>query len=188
VIGSAAVVTSVRIEIGLEAFCFDTGRALLPAAGQRLRPREGVRLVRRLRARELRRLEGLVAAIRRRSYERDDELQAVIAELIVSERVHVRRIEAQLHRTGGRIPAPIARQAPAPVQNEIVETYSLMIELVDADENPVPNEPFRVQLPDGATETGTLDGAGKAYITGITRSGACKVCFYERDAGAWSKV
>jgi hypothetical protein len=93
-----------------------------------------------------------------------------------------------MHRIGGKIPAPIALEPPAPVQNEIVETYSLMIELIDADENPVPNEPFRVKLPDGVIETGTLDAEGKAYITGITRAGSCKVCFYERDAGAWSQV
>lgn len=182
------MLTSVRIKIGLQAFHFVAGRKAPSQADQPLRPREGVRLLERIHGRELRRLEGLVTALSRRGLTRDEELRRILAQLIVSERVHVQRIEAKIHRTIGKIDAPVERPPPAPIDNEIIETYSLMIELIDADEQPVPGEPFRVKLPDGSVETGTLDDEGKAYITGIERAGTCKVCFYERDAGAWSQI
>lgn len=180
---------SVRIKVGLEAFRFDTGPTLPGEAGPPLRPRDGARLVRRLGARELRQLEGLVTTFGRRTFGVNEDLQRVLAELILSGRVQVRKIEAKVHRTTGRIPLPVEPPPPPlPVDNEIPETHGLMIELIDAAGNPVPGEPFRIKLPDGTIETSSLDDQGKAHITGIARAGNCKVCFYERDAALWSQV
>jgi hypothetical protein len=61
-----------------------------------------------------------------------------------------------------------------------------MIELIDAEGNPVPGEPFRIKLPDGTVRTLTLDDEGKAHVTGIEQPGTCEVCFYKRDASIWA--
>ena len=185
--------TSVHIKVGLEAFRFDTGRAGPAAAdpnevGEPLRPRDGARIVARLGPRELRRLEILVTTPGRRQLHGDEDIRRVLAQQISSGRVLVRPVEAKLHRVSGRIPPPIEFTPPEPVQNEIAETHGLLIELIDADGNPVPGEPFRIQLPDGTIETSSLDDEGKAHITGLERAGTCKVCFYERDAAAWDPV
>jgi hypothetical protein len=185
----AHVFTSVRIRVGLEVFCFDRGHSRDAVEGQ-LRPRDGARLVGRLHARGMiHQLRGLVSGFEGRGPEGDEALQRVLAQLVVSGRVNVRRVEATLHRVSGQIPPPIAAIAPASsVKNEIAEVHSLMIELIDADGNPVPDEPFRIKLPDGSVETDTLDAEGKAFITGIPQAGNCKVCFYERDAAVWNQI
>jgi hypothetical protein len=52
----------------------------------------------------------------------------------------------------------------------------LTFKLVDEDGDPVPGEPFEVELPDGSKVRGTTDTSGKAYISGVPK-GTCKVCF-----------
>lgn len=180
---------NVRIRVGLEEYCFDTGPTLHGGEpGQPLRPRDAVQLVRQLGARELRQLAGLVTPFGRRETATPAEQQRVLNEQLLGGRVRVHRIAAELHRTTGKIPLPIEHIPPPPIDNEIPETHGVMIELIDAEGNPVPSEPFRIKLPDGTVETGTLDGEGKAHITGIPRAGNCKVCFYERDAAIWDQV
>ncbi|PRQ02210.1 hypothetical protein ENSA5_25450 [Enhygromyxa salina] len=179
---------SVRVELGLEEYSFAAGRTARAEAGQPLRPRDGVRLVQRLHAGQLHKLRSLVTATGRRSLGWNKDLRDPLAELVASGHIEVRRLEAQVHRPSGKIPEPIELTPPEPVANEIVEVHGVMIELVDADGNPVPGEPFRIKLPDGTTETSTLDEEGKAHITGIERAGNCKVCFYERDAAVWARV
>lgn len=59
------------------------------------------------------------------------------------------------------------------------------IELLDADGEPVPGEPYKVTLPDGSTVAeGTLDGKGFARVDGID-PGTCKVTFPARDKSCW---
>lgn len=50
------------------------------------------------------------------------------------------------------------------------------IELVDADQKPVPRVPFVVTLPDGTPVKGNLDQNGKVRIEGIDR-GQCTISF-----------
>ena len=64
--------------------------------------------------------------------------------------------------------------------------YWVAIELVDADDQPVPHEPYKLKLPDGEMREGTLDAAGRAYVGDIKASGSCQVCFPEIDAKEWS--
>ncbi|NVB40517.1 hypothetical protein G6O69_21935 [Pseudenhygromyxa sp. WMMC2535] len=71
-------------------------------------------------------------------------------------------------------------------EREPVDTYTVAIELLDAEDNPVPFEPFRIRLPDGSIRTGSLDQYGRARITGIREPGTCQVCFNERDKSNWS--
>lgn len=72
---------------------------------------------------------------------------------------------------------------PAPVPRK---TW-IEIELVDEDDNPVPNQAFRLVLPDGTTRSGTLGENGKYRVSGID-PGTCKVSFPDFDAGEWEKV
>ena len=59
------------------------------------------------------------------------------------------------------------------------------IELVDHNGKPVPGEPYRITLPDGATAAeGTVDDKGRARVDGID-PGTCKVTFPKRDKQCW---
>jgi hypothetical protein len=151
-----------------------------------LRPRDAARVLQRLRPHELRRLRPLAEGAQRRSFTWRDRSETALLELVSSGRVRVRKVPPVQHRVVGQIPEEPELEAPPPVVNEILETHGVMIELIDADGNPVPGEPFRIKLPDGEVVTSTLDDEGKAHITGIEQAGTCKVCFYERDAGVWA--
>lgn len=60
------------------------------------------------------------------------------------------------------------------------------IQLVDADGNPVPNEPYRIEAPDGTASEGSTDNNGVARVDGID-PGNCKISFTALDQQAWSK-
>jgi hypothetical protein len=61
------------------------------------------------------------------------------------------------------------------------------IQLAGEDGKPIPDEPFRVTLPDGSIEEGVLDGDGLARIEGF-ESGNCKVTFPNLDQEAWEEA
>lgn len=179
--------TSIRIQLGLETYQFEIDSGIRVGGGQLLRPAEAARLIQRhISERDLRRLQPLAVRASRRQleWESDGNIRDVLAQLLASARLRVRKSEAVSTQVlGGK------RQedaAPEPVQNQIVETHQVMIELLDAVGNPVPGEPFRIELPDGRVVEGTLDDQGRAQITGIPQAGTCQVCFYRRDAAIWS--
>jgi hypothetical protein len=58
------------------------------------------------------------------------------------------------------------------------------IELVDEEDQPVPGERYKVEVPDGSVAEGTLDEKGFARIDGID-PGTCKITFPELDKEAW---
>ena len=61
------------------------------------------------------------------------------------------------------------------------------IQLVDADGKPVPNEPYRIEAPDGTVTEGCTDSNGVARVDGID-PGNCKISFTALDQQAWSKA
>lgn len=63
-------------------------------------------------------------------------------------------------------------------------TTWIEIELVGEDDKPVPGARYRVTLPDGAVDEGTLDHNGWARIEGFA-DGACQVTFPDLDQEAW---
>ncbi|MEM7158441.1 MAG: hypothetical protein AAF799_36720 [Myxococcota bacterium] len=71
------------------------------------------------------------------------------------------------------------------VEEEVKPTHTLEIELVDEDEEPVPGEPYRVELPSGDIMEGRLNNLGRAMLTGIVDSGNCKVTFPRLDEAVW---
>lgn len=65
--------------------------------------------------------------------------------------------------------------------------FYIEIEMVDADNRPVAGAAYRITLPDGATAVkGTLDGEGRALVSGLTSKGQCRVSFPELDDDAWT--
>jgi hypothetical protein len=58
------------------------------------------------------------------------------------------------------------------------------IELVDEEDQPVPGERYKIELPDGSVAEGTLDEKGFARIDGMD-PGTCKITFPELDKDAW---
>lgn len=61
------------------------------------------------------------------------------------------------------------------------------VELIDEEDQPVPGEKYKIELPDGSVAEGTLDEKGLARIDGID-SGTCKITFPELDKEAWEPV
>lgn len=94
-------------------------------------------------------------------------------------------------RGGGRRNGPIVANTPvtpsqlAGAAGEQEPLHWIQIELVDADDQPVPGEAYEIELPDGERRTGTLDERGLAYVGDIKTAGSCKVCFPSIDAKEW---
>lgn len=61
------------------------------------------------------------------------------------------------------------------------------IELIGMDGNPIPNELYRIALPDGTSVEGRLNERGRARVAGID-PGTCTVTFPELDMEAWEPV
>jgi uncharacterized Zn-binding protein involved in type VI secretion len=60
------------------------------------------------------------------------------------------------------------------------------IELLDQAGKPVPGEQYQIELPDGSTTEGCLDGKGQARVDGID-PGNCKISFLNIDKKSWRK-
>jgi hypothetical protein len=59
------------------------------------------------------------------------------------------------------------------------------IELIDeVTKEPIPNERYRLKLPDGSIREGRLDANGRARVDGIV-PGTAQVCFPDIDANEW---
>lgn len=66
-------------------------------------------------------------------------------------------------------------------------THWISIVLKDENGKPVANEPFRVKLPNGESNTGFLDGDGTARLD-FTDAGTCQVSFPNIDGDDWEFV
>jgi len=65
------------------------------------------------------------------------------------------------------------------------DLHWVQIELIDAEDQPVPGETYRIELPGGEVREGKLDKEGRAYIGGLQQGGTCKVCFPDIDTQEW---
>lgn len=73
-----------------------------------------------------------------------------------------------------------AEQAPGPEEKHFIE-----IELVDDEGNPVANERYFVELPDGTSISGSTDAKGYARVDGID-PGTAKVSFPDLDKKSYT--
>ena len=78
--------------------------------------------------------------------------------------------------TAGEESPAAAEQAP--------ETTWIELELLDAKGNPVPNERYKITMPDGSIKYGRLDNDAKARIEKL-QPGSCQVTFPDRDQEVW---
>lgn len=76
---------------------------------------------------------------------------------------------------------PVALTAPAPAKTWIE------IQLLGEDGKPIAGERYRIELPDGALQEGTLDSQGIARVSDI-ESGDCRITFPDLDEDAWEAV
>jgi len=94
--------------------------------------------------------------------------------------------------TGGPIPEvePEAQKSAAkePAKATAPKTKSWVeINLKDAKGDPVAGERYRIKLPDGSVQEGSLDAFGHAEYYEINR-GTCEVSFPELDDEEWVKA
>lgn len=73
---------------------------------------------------------------------------------------------------------------PADADTQAAQTTWIELELIDSDGKSVPNEPYKITMPDGSIKYGTLDANGKARIEKL-QPGTCQVTFPNRDQEVW---
>ena len=74
---------------------------------------------------------------------------------------------------------------PQDHQTDVSEKQTfLAIELKDTLGNPVPNERYRIKLPDGSIQEGRLDANGRARVDGID-PGSAQISYPDMDADDW---
>jgi hypothetical protein len=76
-------------------------------------------------------------------------------------------------------PSQLTRQQPKE------ELHWIEIELFDDNDEPVADEPYRLELPDGTIRSGKLDADGRAYVGDIVVPGQCRISFPEIDRNEW---
>lgn len=83
---------------------------------------------------------------------------------------------------------PFCEECARAAEEEAAKTANwIEIELVGEDGKPIPDEPYRITLPDGTVEEGTLDDNGVARVEGF-EPGDCQVTFPELDEDAWGQL
>jgi hypothetical protein len=70
--------------------------------------------------------------------------------------------------------------APCPLKKTWIE-----VQLLDQDQNPVPNAKYRLRLPDASISDGNLNDQGMVRIDGII-AGQCDISFPDIDGREWT--
>ena len=68
-----------------------------------------------------------------------------------------------------------------------IEKGWIEIELVGEDDKGIPNQRYRIVLPDGTERTGKTNAHGVARLEGI-KEGTCKIGFPGLEAETWEKA
>lgn len=71
---------------------------------------------------------------------------------------------------------------------EDLAVHSVILELVDTQDQPVAGAAYTLVDPTGRAHSGCLDRQGRAEIREIKKAGRCKVSFPEFDSRAWTYV
>ena len=87
-------------------------------------------------------------------------------------------------RKRAKPPAWTAMVAPAALTAQTEKKTWIEIALKDNEGTAIPNEKYRIKLPDGSTKEGVLDANGRARVDGID-PGTAQVSFPEIDADDW---
>jgi hypothetical protein len=81
---------------------------------------------------------------------------------------------------------PEAKSTAAPPPGKPQKTW-IEIKLVDLDGDPVPDQKYKIDFPDGSSRQNILNSAGDARFTGI-EPGTCTVWFPDIDAREWDRI
>lgn len=84
--------------------------------------------------------------------------------------------DSPLQKSGDAAEKSFSAQSSTETSGSCTETTWVDIELLDDQGNPVPNEPYRLTLPDGRVIEGKLNDQGLAGIDGID-PGDCEIEF-----------
>jgi hypothetical protein len=188
--GAAAIVR--RLRVTAREFVFEGERLRVIRAGQwpSLRPRHDRRYHALLRDVAQARLKKLA---KWSAVSTDEQLALAEAVPLVAEPRHAPISDGILLIRIVVQPSISARQSdPAVTPSQLARQVGqqltwVQIELVDPAGRPVPNEPYRLELPDGGIRQGNLDAAGRAYV-GDIKPGQCRVSFPQIDAKEWQPV
>lgn len=117
----------------------------------------------------------------------DDDLLSELAGALAAGRL---RLFEEPRLPLAAIPGDKAEEEPArtsePRRPEAELTW-ITIELVGEDNKPIAGERYRIELPDGSTQEGSLDAEGLARVRGI-EPGKCVVTFPDLDREAWLPI
>jgi len=117
----------------------------------------------------------------------DDQVLEVVLERIREGRISV---EYERNRTVdpslGLAAVTLMRLAEAEPIND--EDFSVAIELIGEDHEPLAGIRYRLELPDGKISEGVTGDDGQAFLWGLTKAGDCKLTFPDLDTEAWESV
>lgn len=88
----------------------------------------------------------------------------------------------------GQQPTTPYKKADQEAKAEDKPLHWIEIELIDEADQPVSGERYKITLPDGSVDEGSLDEKGKAKIESIADAGDCKISFPNLDQDAWEKT
>ncbi|WP_437578492.1 hypothetical protein [Sorangium sp. So ce887] len=119
----------------------------------------------------------------------DADVLDTLSRLLLSGRVRLREAPLPGLPSYGGDEASVEDQAPGDATPRAPRTELTWIEirLIGEDDQPIPRERYRVELPDGSVREGSLDAEGRARLDGI-EAGACLVTFPALDQEAWERV
>lgn len=114
----------------------------------------------------------------------DDEVVEMLAGRVASGELLLLtpRREPVTRITRPRVAPPPEELAPQVVEEE---TTWIEVQLVDMDCEPIPNERYRIALPNGGVEEGRLDYRGRGRVRNIDTAGNCQITFPDLDQDAW---
>lgn len=119
------------------------------------------------------------------SRQTDQQVAQRIAQLLSSGILNAFIIPPVIPSGGRRVEAPPPPAELTPMFAAKPETTWIEIHLLDSDCEPLPNERFRVKLPDGVVREGRLNYLGKARLNDVDGGGNCQISFPDLDADAW---
>ena len=112
----------------------------------------------------------------------EEALDADVADPGEGEEIKKEQIEKKKGKYGSQEVKPF-KPAEAEEEEEEEKTW-IEIELIGEDDEPIPGEKYKIEMPDGSVAQGTLDGDGLARKEGID-PGTCKISFPDLDQDAW---
>jgi len=72
--------------------------------------------------------------------------------------------------------------------SDLIKLNWILIDLLGEDDKPIPDEKYKLEMPDGTVKESSLDESGRGFIYDIEKKGECKISFPDIDKDAWEKI